>query len=206
MRLLAFDTTGDRLSLALDDGKKVRRRLERVGRDQDEMFPGAADRLLKSAGLELSDIDAFVAASGPGRFTGIRVGLTYATVLAKTLGKKAAGVSWLEACAWKAPASARLVVAVVPGWKGESFFQVFRRGEDGPRPIQPPGWAAPERLAQAVRESAGGEEALVLEDKTLSAVDLLAPARARLASGRLEELAPLYIKPPHYEKPAVPRP
>ena len=221
MRLLAFDTTGERLGLALDDGGRVRRRLERGGRDQDEVLQGAVDRLLKAAGLALSDIDAFVAVTGPGRFTGIRVGLTFATVLAKALGKKAVGVSWFEACAWRVFALAgegELIVAAVPGWKGEFFFQVFRREQDRPRPLHPPRWARPEDLSRELKADLGEAEArfvgpagpAMLEHARgaaaaggpLAAVDLLPPAKARLAAADVDELAPLYVKPPHYEKSA----
>src|SRR5581483_341942 len=130
----------------------------------------------------------------------IRVGLTFAGVLARSLGKKAVGVSWLEAAAWKVQGPSPLAAVVVPGWKGESFFQIFRWEKIGPVAVHPPRWSKPEGLETAMRADLGGAEAQIVDKPELDASDLLVPARARLAAGTVEELAPLYIKPPHYEK------
>ncbi|MBI4422227.1 MAG: tRNA (adenosine(37)-N6)-threonylcarbamoyltransferase complex dimerization subunit type 1 TsaB [Elusimicrobia bacterium] len=218
-KLLAFDTTADRLTLALDDGRTVRARLARAGVEQDELLTPEAERLLRAAKLELADLDAFVAATGPGRFTGIRVGLTFAGVLARALGKRAVGVSWLEACAWRAAPTPGRVVAVLPGWKGELFFQAFERLATTVRPLEAPRWCVPEDFARTLGPRLGsGEFRLVgpaagkalalapaarlaeVDDRPLAAADLLAPARERLEAGRTEALEPLYIKPAHYER------
>lgn len=218
MRLLAIDTTGERLSVALEDRGRVRSRVAARAANQDDQLPAEVSKLLRAARLKPKDIDAFVAPTGPGRFTGIRVGLTFAGILAKALGKKAIGVSWLEACAWRS-AAADPIVAVVPGWKGEFFFQVFRRSAEGPVATRPPRWSDPAGLAKRIEEDLegadrclvgpGAEEALKLlpgravaepGDVALDASALLAPARAQLERGRFAEFAPLYLKPAHYEK------
>lgn len=217
MRLLAIDTTGERLSVALYDRGKVRSRLAARSSEQDDQLPGEVAKLLRAAKLKAKDVDAFVAPTGPGRFTGIRVGLTFVGVLAKALGKKAVGVSWLEACAWRSTAAGP-IVAVVPGWKGEFFFQVFRRSPEGPVAAHPPRWSDPAGLAQRVESDLGGADksligpgapealkflrgrALAKGDEPLRAEDLLEPARAQLERGVFAEFAPLYLKPAHYER------
>lgn len=217
MRLLALDTTGERLSVALLDGDKVRARRARPSKEQDEQLPGEAAKLLEAAGLRKKDLDAVVAPTGPGRFTGIRVGLTFAGVLAKAIGKPAVGVSWLEACAWREP-DAESILAILPGWKGEFFFQAFLGGREGPRSKHPPRWSTPAELRASVERDLGGGKphvvgpgaleatklglraASVSGQAPLGASDLLKPGRARLAAKQLEEFAPLYLKPAHYER------
>lgn len=218
MRLLAFDTTGERLSIALLDGGRRRVRTAKASAEQDEQLTKETERLLRSAKLRLADMDAFAAATGPGRFTGIRVGLTFVGVLAKALGKPAVGVSWLEAAAWKAARGNELVVSVVQGWKGELFFQVFRRDGERPEPLRPPRWSQPAGLAAAVKADLGGRAASLVgpaapaaaellgreapgeeEARRLDAADLLVAAKARLERGSEDPLEPLYIKPAHYE-------
>src|SRR6185312_7873534 len=59
----------------------------------------AITRLLSDARVQLHEIDCFAAASGPGSFTGVRVGLAAVKGLAAALGKPAVGISNLRALA-----------------------------------------------------------------------------------------------------------
>ena len=70
-------------------------------------------RDLMKAGAEWQDCDAIVVASGPGLFTGIRIGMSFAAVLARRLGIPALAISRFEALAAKTPGKS--VCAVLPG-------------------------------------------------------------------------------------------
>lgn len=59
-----------------------------------------AKALLESSGVELKDIDLFAVSSGPGSFTGIRIGVSAIKGMAQAMEKKCAGVSTLEAMAY----------------------------------------------------------------------------------------------------------
>jgi len=189
MNILAVDTTGEALSLALRAGDKVYRVQRAFKKPHDETLLPNIARLLAKAGLKLKDLDAIAAASGPGRFTGIRIGMSYATVAASALKIPALAVSRLEAAAGRA--GGKLVCAVVPGWREEKFYQVFR----GLRPAGPPVWADP-KLWQEVR--AGLKDTAVFEcDPT--AEDLLVPAARYLGLKQRPRFEPLYLKPASYE-------
>ena len=82
-------------------------------------------RALKASGRELSEVDFFAAAEGPGSFTGLRIGLATAKALATSMQKKCAGVSTLAAVASAAGPSER-TVALLPAGRGEVFAQMFR--------------------------------------------------------------------------------
>jgi tRNA threonylcarbamoyladenosine biosynthesis protein TsaB len=77
--------------------------------------------LLAKHGLSKKDIDAFVVASGPGSFTGLRVGLAAIKALAEILGKPIAAVSLLEAIALAAGSQGRLT-ALLDAGRGEVYL------------------------------------------------------------------------------------
>jgi len=88
------------------------------------------DKLLRTAGVKLNDIDFFAAASGPGSFTGLRIGLATVKSFAVCTGRKCVGVSTLAAIAHAAGPSTRDTVALLPAGRGELFAQMFSVHED----------------------------------------------------------------------------
>ncbi|MEQ1920329.1 MAG: tRNA (adenosine(37)-N6)-threonylcarbamoyltransferase complex dimerization subunit type 1 TsaB [Elusimicrobiota bacterium] len=80
MKILAVDATGEVLSVALGAHE-----LKRAAKKHDEALLPLIERLLKKAKLKWSDLDAIAAASGPGRFTGIRIGMSFAAAAASRL-------------------------------------------------------------------------------------------------------------------------
>jgi tRNA threonylcarbamoyladenosine biosynthesis protein TsaB len=81
--------------------------------------------LLTRHGFSKTDIDAFIVVSGPGSFTGLRVGLAAIKALAEILNKPIVPVSLLElvAAAIRTPGK---VVAVMDGGRGEVFFGAYQ--------------------------------------------------------------------------------
>src|SRR5262249_37068825 len=84
--------------------------------------------LLARNGLEKEDIGAFVVASGPGSFTGLRVGLAAIKALAEILGKPIASVSRLEAVA-RAAGVRGTVIAALDAGRGEVYTGVYDVGD-----------------------------------------------------------------------------
>jgi tRNA threonylcarbamoyladenosine biosynthesis protein TsaB len=98
--ILALDTTGQSGSLALARGGDLleERRLASADGFGESIHREIA-AMLERQRVTLRDVDGFAAASGPGSFTGVRVGLACIKGLAEALGKPAFGVSNLRAIA-----------------------------------------------------------------------------------------------------------
>lgn len=100
MTLLAIDTARREGSIALlRDSEVVAEVLLGEGPGFGETLFQAIEGLLAEHSLALSDLDCYAAATGPGSFTGIRVGLVAAKALAETNRKPIVGVSNLRALA-----------------------------------------------------------------------------------------------------------
>jgi tRNA threonylcarbamoyladenosine biosynthesis protein TsaB len=85
---------------------------------------GDVDTLLKETGVTLPEIDLFAVATGPGSFTGLRIGIATTKALASTLDRPTAGIPTLEAVALSGGISAESV-ALLPAGRGEVFTQLF---------------------------------------------------------------------------------
>jgi tRNA threonylcarbamoyl adenosine modification protein YeaZ len=188
MRILAVDATGDVLSVAVGAHE-----LKRSAKMHDEALLPLVERLLKKARLRWSDLDAVAAASGPGRFTGIRIGMSFAAAAGFQLRIPALAISRLAAAAGRARADRAL--GALPGWKDEVYTQEYRKGKAvGAAAYTPPGdWPA----LRAAAEKRG----LTVSFGETTAADLLPVARAALAAGKLPPFKPFYLKPASYERP-----
>ena len=107
MVILAFDTaTRVATSALVRDGEVVGERTSRAIR-----LLADADELLRDAGLEPRELDALAVGTGPGSFTGLRMGLAASRGLAFALDIPVAGVSTLEALAAGSPGSVPVIDA-----------------------------------------------------------------------------------------------
>jgi tRNA threonylcarbamoyladenosine biosynthesis protein TsaB len=128
MLTLAFDTsTGVATSALVRDGDVLGERASRAVRVLAD-----AEELLEQAGAEPRDLNQLVVGTGPGSFTGVRMGLAAARGLAFALDLRLAGVSTLDALAAGAPGA----LPVIDAGRREVFTLV-----DGN-----PAVAAPEEL------------------------------------------------------------
>ena len=107
----------------------------------ERLFP-MIDEALARAEITYGDLECIAVASGPGSFTGIRIGIAAARGIALALGIPAVGVSVLEALAEEAGWSHRgRIAAVNLGPRGTVYWQGFHVGhEGGPRPLSEPAW------------------------------------------------------------------
>lgn len=100
-KLLAIETTGLRGSVACaDEGNILTCELLRPDQRSAQSLIPAIETTLKSLGWSVSDLDGIAVAVGPGSFTGLRVGVTTAKVLAWACGASIYGIDSLEAAAF----------------------------------------------------------------------------------------------------------
>jgi len=128
MLLLALDTAGPNCAVALARGdsrdfKIVARAEQRVGRGHAELLMPMVEAALADAGVEFEDLDRIAVTSGPGSFTGVRVGIAAARGLALALNIPAVGIGSLTALAF--PVVQRqtegTVVAALDAWRSEIY-------------------------------------------------------------------------------------
>jgi len=122
--ILALDTTHEFGSIALLDGRKL---VEEMLLHSPEGFGHVLfehlGRLLDRHSRRVEEVECFAAASGPGSFTGVRVGLACVKGLAEAAGRKVVTVSNLEALARFGSAQQRAVV--LDARRGEIYGAVY---------------------------------------------------------------------------------
>ena len=153
MNLLAFDTATPATVVALvAGGQEAEARHDPAPGER----PGHASQLLAlaagllaDAGLAFGDLDRIAVGTGPGTFTGLRIGVATARALAQATGAPLTGVSTLRALALAAEPAAQgqPVLAVLDARRGEAFAAAWRAQE----PVLAPAAVTPEVLAGLAR-------------------------------------------------------
>ncbi len=124
MLILALDTSGKHGSIALCEcgasalDWRVLEVVPLTGGMYSAQLTPEISALLSRHHVDKSAVDLFAAASGPGSFTGLRVGLSTVKALAEVLGKPIVAVSLLQALAWQYASengAGRVVVALDAG-------------------------------------------------------------------------------------------
>ncbi|WP_426417309.1 tRNA (adenosine(37)-N6)-threonylcarbamoyltransferase complex dimerization subunit type 1 TsaB [Aestuariirhabdus sp. LZHN29] len=100
--LLAFDTATEACSVALDLNGDISSEWALIPRQHSEQILPMIDRLLASAGITLSQVDAIAFGRGPGAFTGVRIATAIVQGLAFAADKPVVPVSTLAALAQQA--------------------------------------------------------------------------------------------------------
>lgn len=212
--LLAIDTATEVATVALGDGHDRLSAVDRwsAGHLHSERILLSVQAVLDTAGSSLRDVDALVVGTGPGSFTGLRVGLAAAKGLAYGLGVPLVGVETAVALAVADPgaAPATLVVVVLPAGPGGRYRAVVDvSGPGAPHLREPAAIVAP---AEALAVPPEGR-LLVLDvpDASPEAIRVGEVARARLGETLLRlgaarlasrgpddlaELVPAYVAPP----------
>lgn len=125
--ILSIDTTASHCAAALVSGGEVRRSVtEPMAKGQAERLMPLLEEVLSGEGVEWADLSAIAVATGPGNFTGARIGVAAARGLAFALEIPAIGVSVLEALAFGEDGA---VLALVDARQGTVYGQLFKGGE-----------------------------------------------------------------------------
>lgn len=135
MLILAIDTSGQSGGITLAEADAgsfhvIESAAIAGGTFSAQLIPTLAT-LLKKHGYGVKDLGGFAAASGPGSFTGLRVGLSAIKGLAETLHKPIATVSVLEAMASLADRTGKIAAAIDAGRK-EIFLGLYQASGENP--------------------------------------------------------------------------
>ena len=133
MVVLALDTTTPTGSVALArDGTLLAHHRGDAATTHGERLPGEVVDILAACGLALVDVDVYAVCSGPGSFTGLRVGLATIQAFALAHGRPVVAVPALEALSWAALATSGtrgrgpdLVAALMDAHRGEAFGALY---------------------------------------------------------------------------------
>jgi tRNA threonylcarbamoyladenosine biosynthesis protein TsaB len=137
MLILAFDTTTEQGGAALYRDHHCLAQIPNSGAaSYSTALFEMVDSLLAETRLRLGDVDLFAAATGPGSFTGIRVGLAAAQGWAQAFARPVRGVSVLEAMVEAVRPRAGTVVPLLDARRGEFYLGVFRPGAAASLPAQ----------------------------------------------------------------------
>jgi tRNA threonylcarbamoyladenosine biosynthesis protein TsaB len=183
MIILAVDTTREIGSIALAEGDRV---MEEVALESPDGFAhilfGEMEKLLARHGLDWRSIDVFACASGPGAFTGVRVGLAAVKGLAEATGRRVIAISNLRALAWFGTGPMR--AAVIDARRGDVFGAVYDAA------LEPVTEETVAPLEEWLRSLPAGEIDFVSAGVALAgsrpAPALLAGAIAQIAASRME--------------------
>src|ERR1051326_3218789 len=132
MRILAVDTSSERGSVCVTDRGEVVGEIRLASSIQhSERLFRSVEFLFQYLPFGLGDIDVFAAARGPGSFTGLRVGIAAMEGFAAAHGKRGAGVTTLEALAWKTGVIETLIAPMIDARRGDVYGAVYRRMRTG---------------------------------------------------------------------------
>jgi tRNA threonylcarbamoyladenosine biosynthesis protein TsaB len=183
MLILAIDTSGQSGGITLAEAdagsfRVIESAAIAGGTFSAQLIPTLA-ALLKKHGYGVKDIGGFAAASGPGSFTGLRVGLSAIKGLAETLQKPVATVSVLEALASLADREGKIAAAIDAGRK-EVFLGLYEKQRAN---------SAPQSAKNSNHALLMRREELLTQQNFLTALQAENPASVITSDAALAELA-----------------
>ena len=114
MIILALESSAVAASAAVcKDGQIISEAFLNIGLTHSQTLLPLAQNALSAANLNISDVDIFAVSSGPGSFTGIRIGVAAAKGMALAENKPCYGISTLEAMAWTASGVNTLICPIM---------------------------------------------------------------------------------------------
>lgn len=211
MRVLCLDTSGPAVNVCASDGERLCALTASLSVRHAQSLMGAVSSALATLGLAAADVDLIAAVTGPGSFTGIRIGVSAARGLSHATGAPCVGVSALEAIAHPHAWFEGTVLALVDARNAQAFAAGYAGGADAlspragavsdilsalpPGPVLCAGDGAGVNRA-LIRDVLGGRASFVPDAYAglrPEAMLALAVRDARLA-GRPDALVPVYLR------------
>ena len=197
MKMLVIDTALGACTAAVFDGDvRLAERSEPMTKGHQERIAGLVRDVVAEAGVGFEALDRIGVTTGPGSFTGLRVGLAFAQGLGAALDRPVVGISTLDVLAASLDDATGAVAAVIDARRGQVYARLFRDGAPVSAAEALSIETAVERLSTGGPWRLAGSGAPVLLEQAPAlgeAFPLLAPtpaAIARLAIAADPETAP----------------
>jgi tRNA threonylcarbamoyladenosine biosynthesis protein TsaB len=195
MIVLAIDTCESRGSVAILHDNEVRHVVPHTRPEEySSWLLPAVDSALAVAKTTLPQVDVFAAASGPGSFTGVRIGLTTVKAWSEVFGKPIVAASRLEAVAAQSQGVFPYIASVIDAQRGQIFGALYKRAEDGLTLVEEGMVVSPESFMDWVcKQVVGNKVAWASTDP--DTVTNQAAWQARMAQGENIQYVPCVLAP-----------
>lgn len=126
MKILALDSTAEVCSVALcDDQRLIAEITVNTGNTHSQTLLPAVEQILKISETDISEIDCFACSTGPGSFTGVRIGVATVKGLAYGKNKPCISVSTLEALAYNLKSLDGILCPVMNARRNQVYNALF---------------------------------------------------------------------------------
>ena len=214
-RILLVETSGraGQIALALGDAMLAVRTLDEARRHARDLAPALAAMLTEQK-WKAHDLDAVFVSRGPGSYTGLRVGIMSAKMLAYATGCALFGIQTFAAITAQAPVDAERLDILADAQQGKVYVQSFQRADgaiwlsvsqlavrrfnDWLASRDPSAWVSGPALAIYGRSLPQNVRMVPEADWNPRAQSLLAPGLPRYRAGERDDpwtLEPLYLRP-----------
>jgi tRNA threonylcarbamoyladenosine biosynthesis protein TsaB len=206
MIVVGIDTSTPQVSVAIGTERGILGRIQVAGRARQEAVTPALRRLLDWTGVDLRQVGGFAVGTGPGLYTGLRVGVETAKTLAQVVKAPIVGLVSLDVLAYAVRFTTRSIVAAIDARRGEVFWAAYRQVPGGVMRQTPYAVARPEALVAELMASP--EEVLLVGDGAMlyreqleelgAHAEFVSPASAHPDAAQLVELAvPRFLREEH---------
>ena len=126
MKILSVDTSTPTCTVGIADGHRVlAESVDSSGRTHARHLMAMIDGAIAVSGIPIQAIDGFGVVTGPGTFTGLRIGISTIKGLAFALRRPVVGITSLEALAAQADPTTKLVCPVMDARRGEIYYGFY---------------------------------------------------------------------------------
>ena len=160
MTILALDTSNKTLSVAVEltDGTMIEQTIENTLQHSVLLMP-TIEAVFEEAGITAKDLTKVIVAEGPGSYTGLRIGVTVAKTLAKSLGIPLVGISSLDVFLPGLASKVEVGEVGVPFFdarRGNIFAVGYQKTDEGFKKVIPEQHISWDDFLKVLPESAAG--------------------------------------------------
>ena len=153
MKILSVDTSTPTCTVGIVNGDRMlAESVDSSGQTHARHLMGMIDSTLSASGLSTQDIDGFAVVTGPGTFTGLRIGIGTIKGLAFALSKPVVGVTSLAVLAAQADLPTKCVFPVMDARRNEVYYGLYVSEKGERQQVGNPRVALPSELVKNVHE------------------------------------------------------